>query len=139
MIIKELSPRPAPRPASSRRRGRAFPDLVVAAGPREEALGLAVPSLETFCEARQADGPSAAPRAAAVRRPHAAGAAVARSLQEVYDDVEIVHLLTDAKAERTVTEDVAGSRAQLRELIRGGGGGVTRAAATRIERPIDRV
>ena len=29
-------------------------------------------------------------------------AAVARSLQEVYDDVEIVHLLTDAKAERTV-------------------------------------
>ena len=29
-------------------------------------------------------------------------AAVARSLQEVFDDVEIVHLLTDAKAERTV-------------------------------------
>ena len=73
------------------------PNLVVAAGPREEALE----ALETLCEQRQADGIRCLARLRfGGRMPSMA--AVARSLQEVYDDVEIVHLLTDAKAERTV-------------------------------------
>ena len=61
----------------------------------------ALEALETFCEARQADGIRCLARLRfGGRMPSMA--AVARSLQEVYDDVEIVHLLTDAKAERTV-------------------------------------
>ena len=77
--------------------GGPSPDLVVAAGPREEAFE----ALETFCEARQADGIRCLARLRfGGRMPSMA--AVARSLQEVFDDVEIVHLLTDAKAERTV-------------------------------------
>lgn len=73
------------------------PDLVVAAGPREEALE----AIETFCEARQVDGIRCLARLRfGGRLPSMA--AVARSLQEVFDDVEIVHLLTDVKAERTV-------------------------------------
>ena len=54
-----------------------------------------------YCEARQADGIRCLARLRfGGRMPSMA--AVARSLQEVFDDVEIVHLLTDAKAERTV-------------------------------------
>ena len=54
-----------------------------------------------YCEARQLDGVRCLARLRfGGRMPSMA--AVARSLQEVYDDVEIVHLLTDAKAERTV-------------------------------------
>jgi hypothetical protein len=71
--------------------------LVVAAGPREEALE----ALETFCEARQVDGIRCLARLRFGGRPPSM-AAVARGLQEIFDDVEIVHLLTDAKAERTV-------------------------------------
>ena len=54
-----------------------------------------------YCEARQLDGVRCLARLRfGGRMPSMA--AVARSLQEVFDDVEIVHLLTDAKAERTV-------------------------------------
>ena len=77
--------------------GGPSPDFVVAAGPREETLE----ALETWCEERQADGIRCLARLRfGGRMPSMA--AVARSLQEVYDDVEIIHLLTDAKAERTV-------------------------------------
>ena len=54
-----------------------------------------------YCEARQLDGVRCLARLRFGGR-MLSMAAVARSLQEVYDDVEIVHLLTDAKAERTV-------------------------------------
>ena len=77
--------------------GGPSPDLIVAAGSREEALE----ALESFCEQRQADGIRCLARLRFGGRIPSM-AAVARSLQEVYDDVEIVHLLTDAKAERTV-------------------------------------
>ena len=59
-------------------------------------------ALETWCEERQADGIRCLARLRFGGRMPTSMAAVARSLQEVYDDVEIVHLLTDAKAERTV-------------------------------------
>jgi len=78
--------------------GGPSPDFVVAAGPREETLE----ALETWCEERQADGIRCLARLRFGGRMPTSMAAVARSLQEVYDDVEIVHLLTDAKAERTV-------------------------------------
>ena len=55
-----------------------------------------------YCEARQLDGVRCLARLRFGGRMPTSMAAVARSLQEVYDDVEIVHLLTDAKAERTV-------------------------------------
>ena len=51
-----------------------------------------------YCEARQLDGVRCLARLRfGGRMPSMA--AVARSLQEVFDDVEIVHLLTDAKAD----------------------------------------